>query len=107
MYDRSCAIGPCFVTPEAIGDPQSLKVSLTIERNGKREFHGTSNTSKMKRTCAEIADWLQRHNPVPDGTTVLTGTSTIPPPTFTLKAGDVIQVELEKIGILTNTVTVV
>ncbi len=107
LYDRSCAIGPCFVTPDVIGDPQKLGVKLTIERAGKTAFQGASNTSKMKRTCAEIADWLQRHNPVPDGTTVLTGTSTIPPPTFTLKAGDVVRVELEKIGMLVNTVIVV
>jgi 2-dehydro-3-deoxy-D-arabinonate dehydratase len=107
LYDRSCSIGPCFATPEAVGDAQGLKVRLTIERNGKREFNGESSTSKMKRTCVEIADWLQRHNPVPDGTTVLTGTGTIPPPTFTLKGGDVVRVEIENIGTLVNTVAVV
>jgi 2-dehydro-3-deoxy-D-arabinonate dehydratase len=107
LYDRSCSIGPCFVTAETVVDAQNLRVRLTIERAGKRVFHGESSTSKMKRTCAEIADWLQRHNPVPDGTTVLTGTSLIPPPTFTLTAGDVVRVELENIGALVNTVTVV
>lgn len=104
VYDRSCSIGPCFVTPETAGDAQALAVGLTITRRGKTVFKGESSTSKMKRTCAEIADWLQRHNPVPDGTTVLTGTGTIPPPDFTLKAGDVVRVEIENIGTLVNTV---
>jgi 2-dehydro-3-deoxy-D-arabinonate dehydratase len=107
LYDRSCSIGPCFVSAGSLGDPQKLGVRLVIERGGEQVFRGESNTSKMKRTCADIADWLQRHNPVPDGTTVLTGTSIVPPPTFTLKGGDVVRVELESIGALVNTVTVV
>ena len=104
VYDRSCSIGPCFATSETVGDPQRLRVRLAIERGGKQEFKGESSTSKMKRTCADIADWLQRHNPVPDGTTVLTGTGIIPPAPFTLKGGDVVRVEIENIGTLVNTV---
>ena len=37
----------------------------------------------------------------------MTGTGTIPPPEFTLTAGDVISVTIENIGTLTNTVVVV
>ncbi len=107
LYDRSCSIGPCFVSAESVANPQSLRVQLTIERGGKQAFRGESNTSKMKRTCTDIADWLQRHNPVPDGTAVLTGTSIVPPSSFTLKSGDVTRVEIEGIGTLVNTVVVV
>lgn len=107
IYDRSCAIGPCFVTPEAVGNAQNLTVTLIITRAGKQAFKGSTNTSKMRRDCAYLADWLQRHNPVPDGTTVCTGTGTIPPPDFTLQQGDVIDIQIEKIGTLTNTVVVV
>lgn len=107
IYDRSCAIGPCFATPEAVGNAQNLTVTLTITRAGKQAFKGSTNTSKMRRDCAYLADWLQRHNPVPDGTTVCTGTGTIPPPDFTLQQGDVIDIQIEKIGTLTNTVVVV
>jgi 2-dehydro-3-deoxy-D-arabinonate dehydratase len=107
IYDRSCAIGPCFVTPETVGNAQNLTITLTITRAGKQAFRGSTNTSKMRRDCAYLADWLQRHNPVPDGTTVCTGTGTIPPPEFTLQQGDVIDIQIEKIGTLTNTVVVV
>jgi 2-keto-4-pentenoate hydratase/2-oxohepta-3-ene-1,7-dioic acid hydratase in catechol pathway len=37
----------------------------------------------------------------------MTGTGTIPPPEFTLAAGDVIYVAIENIGTLTNTVVLV
>ncbi len=104
VYDKSVSFGPCLVTTESIGDPQKLDVTLTIERDGKQVFTGTANTSSMKRDCEYLADWLQRHNAVSDGTVTLTGTGTIPPPDFTLAAGDVVSVEIENIGILVNTV---
>ena len=104
VYDRSCSIGPCIATPEAVGDPQTLEVALNIERDGANAFSGSANTAMMKRDCAYLADWLQRHNPVPDGTTVLTGTGTIPPPEFTLQDGDVVNITIDKIGTLSNPV---
>lgn len=107
VYDKSAALGPALATPETVGDPQKLAVTLVIERDGNEVFRGEANTSQMKRDCAYLADWLIRHNSVPDGTTAMTGTGTIPPPEFTLAAGDVISVTIEKIGTLTNTVVVV
>jgi 2-dehydro-3-deoxy-D-arabinonate dehydratase len=107
VYDKSASLGPALVTPETVGDPQKLGVKLVIERDGKEVFTGEANTSEMKRDCAYLVDWLVRHNSVPDGTSVMTGTGTIPPPEFTLAAGDVIHVTIDKIGTLTNTVVVV
>jgi 2-dehydro-3-deoxy-D-arabinonate dehydratase len=37
----------------------------------------------------------------------MTGTGTIPPPEFTLAAGDVVHITIDKIGRLTNTVVMV
>ena len=107
VYDKSAALGPALATAETVGDPQKLAVTLVIERDGNEVFRGDANTSEMKRDCAYLADWLVRHNAVPDGTTAMTGTGTIPPPEFTLAAGDVVHVTIEKIGTLTNTVVVV
>ena len=104
VYDRSCSIGPCIATPDVVGDSQSLNVGLQIERDGEVAFEGSSNTSLMKRDCNYLADWLQRHNPVPNGTTVCTGTGTIPPPEFTLAEGDLVRISIDKIGTLVNPV---
>jgi len=107
VYDRCCAIGPCLVTPSSLGDPHDLNVSLTIYRDDAKMFSGETSTSSMTRTCDEIADWLQRHNLVPNMTTVLTGTGIIPPPEVTLQEGDVIVIEIEGIGTLENDVVAV
>lgn len=107
VYDKSTSFGPCVTTVESIGDAQALDVKLTIERDGAVAFEGTANTSSMKRDCAYLADWLQRHNAIPDATVVMTGTGTIPPPEFTLQDGDVVSIQIEKIGTLVNTVATV
>lgn len=107
VFDRCCAIGPCFATPETVGDAHALDVRCEIERGGKVAFSGRTNTSQMARSCAELADWLQRHNRMPNMTAALTGTSIVPPPDFTLAAGDRVSIAIEGIGALVNGVVVV
>ena len=107
VFNRCCAIGPCFVTAESIDDPHGLDVSCTITRDGEEVFSGSTNTSQMARTCQELADWLQKHNDVPNMTAVLTGTSIVPPPEFTLQEGDTVSITIEGIGMLVNDVMVV
>ena len=104
FYDQSCSIGPCFVTAESVDDPQNLGVQCIIVRDTETVFEGTTSTSDMARTCLEISDWLQRSNRVPELTTVLTGTSIVPPPDFTLQAGDKVIITIDEIGTLENSV---
>ena len=107
VYDKSASLGPALVSRESIGDPQRLSVTLVIERGGREAFRGQADTSDMKRDCDYLFDWLVRHNSIPDGTSVMTGTGTIPPPEFSLAEGDVVHITIDKIGTLTNTVVVV
>ena len=107
VFNRCCSIGPCFVTAESIDDPHGLDVNCAITRNGTEVFSGSTNTSQMARTCEELADWLQKHNDVPNMTAVLTGTPIVPPPDFTLQEGDVVSITIESIGALVNDVIVV
>ena len=107
MYDRCCALGPCLVTAGSIADPQNLGIASTITRDGAQVFSGETSTSQMSRRCEELADWLQRHNLVPNMTTVLTGTAIVPPLDFTLQEGDIVTISIESIGVLENDVMVV
>ncbi len=104
IYQRCCSIGPCIVSAESIPDPHNLAVTCEIFRDGDRVFAGETSTSRMVRTCQELAGFLTRHNPVPDGTAVLTGTGIVPHPEFSLQAGDQVRIEIEGIGILENPV---
>ena len=103
VFDRCCAIGPCLVTANDL-DPSDLEVECSITRAGEEVWSDRTSTSLMARSCEDLADWLQRHNFVPNMTTVLTGTAIVPPPELSLKEDDVVTITIDGIGVLENTV---
>ncbi len=107
IYDRCCAIGPCVASPEAVGDPRNLTLSMTIERDGEVKFDGSTQTEKMARTPEELVSYLTRHNAVPELAVLLTGTSLVPEGDFTLEEGDEVAIDIENIGRLENPVVTV
>jgi len=107
VYDRCCSLGPCVVSAADIEDPHDLEMTMQIHRDGEVVYEGTTNTNEMVRTCEELASYLTRHNVLPDLTVLLTGTALVPEGDFTLREGDQIEIEIESIGTLTNSVTTV
>jgi 2-keto-4-pentenoate hydratase/2-oxohepta-3-ene-1,7-dioic acid hydratase in catechol pathway len=102
--DDSCPIGPVLVDAKDIGDPQNLDIALRV--NGKTMQ--SSNTSKMIFDVRAIIASLSKGMTLEPGDVIATGTPegvgfAMDPPTF-LKDGDVMEVDVEKIGILRNPV---
>jgi 2-dehydro-3-deoxy-D-arabinonate dehydratase len=60
----------------------------------------------MKRSLEELVGFLKRYNPVPPGTILLTGTGIVPPDDFSLRDGDLVEIEIEGIGVLRNRISV-
>jgi 2-dehydro-3-deoxy-D-arabinonate dehydratase len=106
-YNKCCAIGPSFVTPSSITNPNALTIQCSIFRNGKLIFKDDSSTSLMSRGFVSLKKWLTKSNTVPDMTTFLTGTPIIPPPEFSLLEGDLVQISITDIGTLENRVVTV
>jgi 2-dehydro-3-deoxy-D-arabinonate dehydratase len=107
VYDRACSLGPCVISADSVGDPHDLTIRMTIERDGEQRYEGETATSEMARLCEELVSFLNRHNTVPETAVLLTGTSLVPEEGFTLEPGDQINIDIEGIGHLSNTVTVV
>ena len=104
VYQGSSAIGPVVTTADEISDPQRLEIKMKILRDGEVAFQGAVNTSQMKRSVAELAEYLRRDNILRRFTLLMTGTSIVPPDDFTLQDGDTVEIEIESIGLLRNTV---
>lgn len=104
VYDRCCAIGPCVATGEAVADPTDLEMSMAITRDGETVFDEATSTAEMVREPDDLVAWLSRHNRLPEVCVLLTGTSLVPPDEFTLAVGDVVAIDIEGIGTLSNTV---
>lgn len=102
-YDYSAAIGPCLWIPDQPINPDT-KINLHIERNGKTVFDGQISINQMKRSHSELAEYLTREMSFHNGVYLMTGTCLVPDDSFTLQVNDLIHIEIDGIGKLTNVV---
>lgn len=102
IWKNSCSFGPAIVLTESLQDPYNLEIRLSIYRNGMKIVEDSANTNQLKRKYEELISFLIRDNLIFDGTVLLTGTSIVPPNEFTLEDGDLIEIEIPEIGVLTN-----
>ena len=90
-------IGPVIVPPGAIGDPQNLRIQTRL--NGR--VVQDSNTRHMIFTIPQIISFISRNFTLEAGDIISTGT---PSGVGPIRDGDVVEVEIENIGILKNPV---
>jgi len=105
--DAFLPVGPWLATPDEVGDPQTLGIRCLV--NG--EVMQDSSTKQMVFGVAELVAFISRTITLEPGDVIATGT---PPgvgmartPPRWLRDGDVVTVEIERIGALTNTVRLV
>ncbi len=103
-YNGSAAIGPCLFVPEKPINPETT-IGIEIIRDDVVIFGETIAISQMKRKHTELASWLFREIDFNYGVYLMTGTGIIPADEFTLHIGDIINITIEGIGTLSNTVT--
>jgi 2-keto-4-pentenoate hydratase/2-oxohepta-3-ene-1,7-dioic acid hydratase in catechol pathway len=100
--DKFLPLGPYLVTADEVGDPQKLR--LTCKVNG--ETRQDSNTSDMIFSVAQIISYCSQFFTLEPGDLIITGTpegvamGRADKPW--LKAGDVVEIEVEKLGVLRN-----
>jgi 2-keto-4-pentenoate hydratase/2-oxohepta-3-ene-1,7-dioic acid hydratase in catechol pathway len=103
--DTFCPLGPWLVTPDEIGDPHDLRMELRVNGESRQESH----SGNMSVTIPEI---LSHYSALgySAGDVVSTGTVSgvagfsEDAASLYLKPGDVIEAEIEKIGVLRNPV---
>jgi 2-keto-4-pentenoate hydratase/2-oxohepta-3-ene-1,7-dioic acid hydratase in catechol pathway len=98
--DTFCPMGPVLVTADEIADPQALSVAMRI--NG--EVRQSSHTSKMIFPVDECISVLSQGFTILPGDVIATGTPEGVGAALGkfLKAGDKMEAEVERIGILAN-----
>ncbi len=100
--DRSCPTGPWIVTADEVPDPQALRLQLRV--NGVTKQDGS--THDMIYAVDAILEWVSKGMTLLAGSIIASGTPdgvgfARTPPEF-LKPGDVMESEVERIGMLTN-----
>ena len=85
----------------------SLLISLRVVRDGAEVVAGTVKVAGLHRGPAGLVAWLFRAMEFPVGVVLLTGTAIVPPPGFTLHAGDEVIIATTGLGELRNVVEVI
>ncbi|WP_141503682.1 fumarylacetoacetate hydrolase family protein [Paenibacillus luteus] len=108
LLGKSCddfsPLGPYLVTADEVGDPNELEIKCIV--NGEVRQH--SNTSDMIFACDEVVSYISQHMTLEPGDIILTGTPegvVLGYPEekrVYLKDGDIVTIEIEKLGSLTN-----
>ena len=103
-FDTFCPLGPVIVTTDEIPDPQSLRIGTRVNGESLQDW----STNDMIFDVAVIIEFLSSSTTLLPGTVIITGTphgvGMARIPRRWLNPGDVCEIEIEKIGILTNPV---
>jgi len=104
IFNRCTSLGPAIVPPESIGNPLDLEIRCRVFRNGELFSDANGNTGNMIRTFDELIHFLMDHNEIPDGTLLCAGSAASRERDLHLTEGDLVEIEIAKIGRLANPV---
>ena len=105
-FDTHGPLGPWIVTGDELGDPHGLALKTYVND----ELRQDGNTGEMIYNCFQQVAHLSQAFTLEPGDVIATGTPAgigavrQPFPDGLLKVGDVVRVEIDGIGTLTNTV---
>jgi 2-dehydro-3-deoxy-D-arabinonate dehydratase len=104
VYARCCALGPTIQPSWEIADPYSLGIRMRIQRGGSLHWQGETSMREFARRLEDLVSYLFREDDFPDGVILSTGTALVPDTPFTLEAGDVVEIDIDQLGTLSNPV---
>ena len=104
IFAGACAIGPALLAPDDWDAPFPIRLRIADadgtravrRRDVDREHEALPRASSPSGSCATTR--------VPPGSVLLTGTGLVPPDEYTLEPGHVVEIEIDGIGVLVNTV---
>jgi 5-carboxymethyl-2-hydroxymuconate isomerase len=104
-FDTFCPLGPVVVTAEEISDPQMLALGTRVNGESMQD----SSTAEMLFGVAELLAFCSRSFTLEPGDLLLTGTpwgcGYFMDPPRALQVGDLVECEVERIGVLRNAVS--
>ncbi len=97
-FDTFAPFGPWIVTRDEISNPNKLEIKLWLNGVLKQ----SSNTKNFIFSIEELVEFISGIMTLEKGDIIATGT---PPGVGEMKIGDIVEIEIEKIGRLRNHVT--
>jgi 2-dehydro-3-deoxy-D-arabinonate dehydratase len=104
VYNQCCSLGPCICLMDGLPAREQMQITLRVLRGSNVVFSGQTGVQQMARTFEDLIHWLGRDNSFPNGVFLMTGTGIVPDREFTLQPMDRIEIAVDGIGVLQNTV---
>ena len=104
VFAGGCAVSTGVRPAWEVADVNDLAITLTVRRAGSVAFEGSTSTAQLARTLEDLVATLFSANDFPDGVVLATGTGIVPEFEFALEAGDVVEIEVDEVGRLSNQV---
>jgi len=105
-FDRTGGFGPWVATADEVGDIVQDPLELTTRLNGK--VMQNARSSDMNFSIPSVIAYCSRFTTLRAGDVIVTGTpggvGTRRTPPIYMKAGDVVEVEVSRVGILRNVI---
>ncbi len=103
-WDTHGPFGPAIITADEVGDPNNLELRTWV--NG--DLRQDSNTNDLIFDCFELVEFLSTAFTLEPGDIITTGTPdgvamALQPPAW-LVPGDIIKVEIERLGYIENSI---
>lgn len=103
-FDTHGPCGPWIVTPDELGDPHNLNIKTWVNEDKRQDF----STQHLIFDCYYLIEYLSTVMTLEVGDVIATGTSSgvgvKMKPRGYMKAGDIVKIEIENIGSLSNPV---
>jgi 2-keto-4-pentenoate hydratase/2-oxohepta-3-ene-1,7-dioic acid hydratase in catechol pathway len=96
-FDTFAPAGPWIVTLDEFDDLEDLHLDIALFNNGEKVQN--SNTRNIIFSIPSLIEYISRIMTLEEGDIISSGS---PPGVGKLREGDVLEVEIEKIGILKN-----
>jgi 2-keto-4-pentenoate hydratase/2-oxohepta-3-ene-1,7-dioic acid hydratase in catechol pathway len=96
-FDTFCPLGPWIVSGLSEEEARQLEITCTVNEEARQK----SNTSMMVFSPAALIAYITRVMTLEPGDVIMTGTPSGVGPLF---AGDTVEIEIENVGVLRNTV---
>lgn len=96
-FDTFCPLGPVVVTPRSLPNPDRVRITLRVNGQVRQD----ASTADMILSVARTIEYVSRYMSLEVGDVIATGT---PAGVGPLRPGDVVEAEVEGIGVLRNPV---
>ena len=107
IYIGSTAIGPDITPAWLAPTAKEMSIKAKILRGSSLVWEAETSLGALNRTLEDLVNYVFRCQNFPHGLILSTGTGIVPPMDIALAAGDIVEIDVAGVGVLSNPVVVI